>query len=76
MTMSAVDPASSARLVWRKSSHSNDQGGNCIEVADGMGEAIPVRDSKDPSGPVLAFTREAWQAFITDVRAGRFQASC
>jgi hypothetical protein len=33
-----------------------------------------VRDSKDPTGPVLAFRADAWTAFITDVKAGRFPA--
>ncbi|MGW3232493.1 DUF397 domain-containing protein [Kitasatospora sp. NPDC001095] len=55
---------------WRKSSFSNGNGGNCIEVDD----AIPgrVRDSKDPDGPVLAFPADAWSAFVAGVRAGEF----
>ncbi len=55
---------------WRKSSYSNGSGGNCIEVNDiAPGQ---VRDSKDPGGPTLAFSREAWQSFIASVRAGDF----
>ncbi|MET7708896.1 DUF397 domain-containing protein [Micromonospora sp. NPDC005413] len=41
---------------WRKSVRSGPDGGNCVEVA--------VRDSKDPTGPVLAFTPDAWRAFV------------
>ncbi|WP_371515342.1 DUF397 domain-containing protein [Kitasatospora sp. NBC_01300] len=56
---------------WRKSSHSGG-GGACIEVADGFTHVQPVRDSKDPHGPVLLFPTPAWQAFVTAVRAGEF----
>ncbi|MFJ3926813.1 DUF397 domain-containing protein [Streptomyces sp. NPDC090022] len=49
---------------WRSSTFS---GGNneCVEVADNVPGAVPVRDSKRPAGPVIAFAPHAWQAFIT-----------
>ncbi|ONK14620.1 DUF397 domain-containing protein [Streptomyces sp. MP131-18] len=50
---------------WRKSSYSNEEGGNCIEVADGLPGAVPVRDSKNPAGPALVVSAAAWQAFVT-----------
>ncbi|MFE2910117.1 DUF397 domain-containing protein [Kitasatospora indigofera] len=55
---------------WRKSSHSNNDGGDCIEVDD----ANPgrVRDSKNPHGPVLAFSPVALNAFVRAVAAGEF----
>jgi hypothetical protein len=59
---------------WRKSSYSGGGGGNCIEVADGFTGVKPVRDSKDPSGPALVFPADAWQSFVTAVRAGEFDA--
>jgi uncharacterized protein DUF397 len=46
---------------WRKSSYSSANGA-CVEVAD-LREAVAVRDSKDPAGPALVFTRQAWAAF-------------
>ena len=52
---------------WRKSSYSNSQGGNCIEVADGF-DVVPVRDSKNPQGPVLVIPAPAWSAFVESVR--------
>ncbi|MEV7773340.1 DUF397 domain-containing protein [Kitasatospora sp. NPDC086791] len=59
-------------LAWRKSSYSGDNGGNCIEVAPGFPGLVPVRDSKDPQGPVLVFPDSSWGAFIDAVRRGSF----
>ena len=50
---------------WRKSSHSGDNGGECVEVC--AAGAVLVRDTTDRSGTMLAFTAEAWQAFITTI---------
>ncbi|MEV7355139.1 DUF397 domain-containing protein [Kitasatospora sp. NPDC091276] len=36
--------------------------------------AVPVRDSKDPQGPVLVFSAVAWEAFVSVVREGGFPA--
>jgi hypothetical protein len=33
---------------------------------------VGVRDSKDRSGPVLAFEPEAWTAFLDRVKGGEF----
>ncbi|MET4925146.1 DUF397 domain-containing protein [Streptomyces sp. PSRA5] len=49
---------------WRKSSYSNSDGGNCVEIADGHPGIVPVRDSKTPTGPVLLLTPAAWEDFI------------
>ncbi|MGW0772371.1 DUF397 domain-containing protein [Streptomyces sp. NPDC002835] len=57
---------------WRKSSYSGGDGGSCVEVLDGHPTDVPVRDSKNPHGPALAFQHAAWSAFITDLkRPGR-----
>ncbi|MGW1028652.1 DUF397 domain-containing protein [Streptomyces sp. NPDC002577] len=52
---------------WRSSTYS---GGNneCVEVADGVPCIVPIRDSKRPAGPVLAFSHHAWSAFLNHVR--------
>ncbi|MFF5702650.1 DUF397 domain-containing protein [Streptomyces sp. NPDC012794] len=56
-------------LSWRTSSYSNGEGGNCVEVSDGLPGTVPVRDSKQAgTGPVLAFPAEAWSSFIQDVK--------
>ncbi|MFE6050564.1 DUF397 domain-containing protein [Kitasatospora sp. NPDC056446] len=57
---------------WRKSSYSGANGGQCIEVADGFTDVLPVRDSKNPSGPALVFSPAAWQSFVTAARTGEF----
>ncbi|WP_035846895.1 DUF397 domain-containing protein [Kitasatospora azatica] len=56
---------------WRKSSYSQ-QGGECIEVADGFAAVTPVRDSKDPEGPALVFPAEAFAAFVAAAKSGAF----
>ncbi|MEU9089810.1 DUF397 domain-containing protein [Streptomyces sp. NPDC048428] len=55
--------------AWRKSSHSNGDGGNCLEVADGHPGLVPVRDSKRPHGPVLVVNAAAWTPFVEAVKA-------
>jgi hypothetical protein len=55
---------------WRKSSRSGDNGGNCVEVADNLPGIVGLRDSKDPTGPVLTFEPSRWSAFVTAVRTG------
>jgi hypothetical protein len=61
-----------SRAVWRKSSRSNGNGGDCVEVCDNLPDAVGVRDSKDPSGPVLVFGPDAWRTFVRDVMGGAF----
>ncbi|MEU6085135.1 DUF397 domain-containing protein [Streptomyces sp. NPDC047108] len=60
-----------AATTWRKSSYSGASEGNCIEVAE-ESALVPVRDSKDPDGPVLVFSADAWTAFVSAVKAGAF----
>ncbi|MFI6446694.1 DUF397 domain-containing protein [Kitasatospora sp. NPDC050543] len=46
--------------AWRKSTYSLGEG-ECIEVNDAVPGA--VRDSKDPEGPALRFSPDAWRSF-------------
>jgi uncharacterized protein DUF397 len=73
-----------SNTVWRKSSYSVGNG-QCVELAHhwrkssysaGNGECVEVsnlgavRDSKNPSGPVLVFDQAALAAFVTKIKNG------
>ena len=55
---------------WRKSSASSSNA-NCVEVR-GQGEAVDVRDSKNPDGPVLSFGPDEWATFVAGIKLGEF----
>ena len=57
-------------LVWRKSTRCESNG--CVEVALTSDQRIALRNSTDPQGPVLTFSRDTWGAFMEDIRAGKF----
>ena len=54
--------------TWKKSSFSDPNGGNCVEARQPSSEAVQIRDSKNPSLPVLNVTAAAWMSFISGVR--------
>ncbi|MFD3817101.1 DUF397 domain-containing protein [Streptomyces rubiginosohelvolus] len=57
---------------WFTSSYS-DNGGQCVEVATNLAAPhgiVPVRDSKNVTGPALTVPAAAFSAFIAGVRAG------
>lgn len=54
-------------LMWRKSSHSDNLGGNCVELASLPG-GVGVRDSKDPNGPRLLLGPRDFRALIADLK--------
>lgn len=56
--------------IWLKSSYSGADAGNCLEVEVAHPIGVPVRDSKDPHGPVIVFGDVAWAAFLRAVRRG------
>ena len=53
---------------WRKSSYSNANGGECVEIADDFTGVVPVRDSKHPQRPALLIPTAAWNAFLETVK--------
>ncbi|MFI9339876.1 DUF397 domain-containing protein [Streptomyces sp. NPDC052773] len=59
---------------WRKSSHSDDNAGSCLEVLDHHPTGIPVRDSKNPTGPALVFPAAGWSSFVRAIRSGELPA--
>jgi hypothetical protein len=59
--------------IWRKSSYSGGNGGNCVEVARNLPGMVAVRDSKNPEGPALTLTQEEWRGFLVGVRDERYR---
>jgi hypothetical protein len=57
-------------LQWRVSSFSD--GMQCVELAQLPDGGTTVRDSKDPDGPVLNFSRGEMLAFLQGAKAGEF----
>jgi hypothetical protein len=55
---------------WRKATRSIGNG-DCVEIAPVSG-TIVVRDSKDPAGPVLRYSADAWKAFLSEAGQGDF----
>jgi hypothetical protein len=56
---------------FRKSTRSGPNCDNCVEVAFKDGH-IGLRDSKNPTGPVLTFTPDEWTAFTAGAKDGEF----
>lgn len=54
---------------WFKSSYSSGSQ-ECVEVAYLERHVVGVRDSKNPTGPALAFAPEDWDAFTHAVCRG------
>ncbi|MFI5973126.1 DUF397 domain-containing protein [Streptomyces sp. NPDC051452] len=50
-------------LNWFKSSHSGNDGADCVEVAI-TPTAVHVRDSKDKDGARLALKDSTWSEFL------------
>ncbi|MET9801534.1 DUF397 domain-containing protein [Streptomyces sp. NPDC006368] len=69
MTLQPPAPEGST-IAWRKSSYSEADGPDCVEVAATPG-AVHVRDSKNVPGPQLGFDPAAWADFVTYASGSR-----
>jgi hypothetical protein len=54
-------------IPWRKSSHSTNNGGDCVEIR-ALPNAVVARDSKDPDGSRLVFDRRVFAEFLTHIK--------
>ncbi|MEU9250614.1 DUF397 domain-containing protein [Streptomyces sp. NPDC048270] len=57
------------KAVWRTSSYTNGDGGDCVEVADDLPGIVPVRDSKRRGGPVVVLSAAAWGGFVAGLKS-------
>jgi hypothetical protein len=62
-----------SEAVWRKSSYSGGES-QCVEIADGFLGIVPIRDSKDLSGPRLVFKADVWTPFLRTMKTGEFSS--
>jgi hypothetical protein len=58
--------------LWHKSSRSDGNGGQCVEVADNLQDVVAVRDTKNRDRGTLVFTRDGWSAFLAGMKTGEF----
>lgn len=58
-------------VAWRHSSYSQGTDQTCVDVALGSA-GVAVRDSKDPTGPILNFSLREWHVFLLGARSGEF----
>ena len=65
-----VSDTERARLVWVKAQASSNHG-QCIQLALAA-DGIAMRDSKDPDGPILLYSRAEFRAFLDGARNGDF----
>jgi len=66
-----VPGAARGHVPWLKGGASTAEG-NCVELAPLAGGHVAVRNSRDPQGPALVFTRCEIAALAAGVRAGEF----
>ncbi|WP_431781540.1 DUF397 domain-containing protein [Streptomyces chumphonensis] len=63
--------ASLPASAWFKSSHSQENGNSCVEVADlAHQEVVGIRDSKDVARPALCVGASGFAAFVRAVSDG------
>ena len=70
-TYNGMPAADLAGARWRKSSISNSQGA-CVELAKLTEGEFAVRNSRNPDGPALIYTRAEIAALIEGVKLGEF----
>ena len=69
----SMSEAERTGLVWVKASYSSAWG-QCVEIASAPGNAVAMRDSKDPDGPILFYSRSEFKAFLDGALKGDFDA--
>lgn len=55
-------------LIWKKSSYSSANGGDCVEVTT-LPTGVAIRDSKTPSRGHLTVPSPAFSAFVATLKS-------
>ncbi len=55
--------------TWRKSRHSTQEGGACVELAS-VSTAVGIRDSTNPHGHVLHMGRNVLARLLDRIKSG------
>jgi hypothetical protein len=61
-----------SRAEWRKAARSTSGNGGCVEIAGNLPGVTAIRDSKRPEGGAHVIKREAFAAFLADIKDGRY----
>lgn len=64
-------PSTPATVSWQKSTASGGSSSECVQVTR-AGAHLWIRDSKDPHGPILELSSQAWTAFLGGLRRDEF----
>ena len=59
-------------VTWRKSKRSGSTN-DCVEIAELPNGRVAIRDSKEPDGPALEFSRAAFKGMIGGAKAGELE---
>jgi len=59
-----------SRAEWRKAARSTSGNGGCVEIAGNLPGVTAIRDSKRPEGGAHVIKREAFAAFLADIKDG------
>jgi hypothetical protein len=62
-------PAPDLNVEWHNASNPN---GSCVDAAKLPDGGAAFRNSRDPGGPALVYTRAEITVFIAGVKAGKF----
>lgn len=66
-----VRASSIPNVVWTKSRKTMEEG-QCVETAALPGGGVAIRNSREPDGPALVYTRAEMDAFLVGVKNGEF----
>ncbi|GAV38304.1 DUF397 domain-containing protein [Streptomyces acidiscabies] len=68
ITNTSDSTAVAPEAAWRRSTYSDQSGGNCVEIADLSGQ-VGMRDSKAKRGPAVLVSDSAFEAFVESLSA-------